>query len=861
MLRWKSSLKPTSGGGGGGGGSYTLEETFADDSANEYNWSKAASTTYVGTLVAPASSYTATRLEFYLKKTGTGGGTITAEIWSATGSAGSETPNALLATSTTTVAASGVSATKGFVAFDFAGQALASGTKYFFVMKTPTPGDGSNYYNLTLGSSYNTTNFETVKADATPTWSEANGGRGGYCRSYSGGGGGSFLFTETFEGSESDNQGTSGYDNTGWTTVVSQASNVANPNYTPALADAASYQLKQQSTAPYTDDSAVNSFTASANIYMYFIWKMPYMSAVFDAKIKIQDASGNQLVAIGPHYDSLQLKDNGTNTATLSSSVPVKDDVIHFWIDRIAGTSIELRYASNATRPSSAALTISSPSGSADAAKVLLKAGHPSLGLGVYDNLVMNTSSIGSNPLAGGGATFPSTSLVGFYKLGEASGADALDSSGNSHTFSDNGTVASTTGTIGGETVNVRTLDRPAGKYFSLADDADFDVGDGEDFTIAFWAKLSSSMTNFATGGVFSKRNAVGASDAGYSIDLRRFNSDVYIRYNGVSDGTTTIGDSNADTGIATDAWAHYMMVLTADATLITYVNNAQYSSVDASSVTGSLANSMPNYIGQRAYNSNGDIIADVTHVGFWKKALDSSERTALYNSGKVLAPSSGGSTAITLENEAYKLNQTGYNAPRNLTFTTPAVQANDILLLIVSSESACQVGTANAGWNLIVNNQGSSAHLGAVFAYWKRATGAASETDETFGDSTTEFFNARESTYSWCGAYSGCATSGSPISAYGEAEVGYSTEYNVDVTPTVANTMVVAAMTNGTNSGYTFSWDDGTTLVTGQHYYGAGFVSINEKLETSSGSAVTRSGSLSGPSGGPIIAVALKPA
>ena len=258
--------------------------------------------------------------------------------------------------------------------------------------------------------------------------------------------------------------------------------------------------------------------------------------------------------------------------------------------------------------------------------------------LDVVDGVATSTlSKIDGQTIAS--SSFPSTNLVAFYKLDESSGADALDSSGNGYTFSDNGTVASTTGTIGGETVNVRSLDRPAGKYFSLADTAAFDVNDGEDFTISFWAKLSSSMGNFNTGGVFSKRNAVGASDAGYSIDLRRVNSDVYIRYNGVSDGTTTVGDTNADTGIATDTFAHYMMVFTADATLITYVNNAQYSSVDASSVTGSLANSMPNYIGQRAYNSQGDIIADVTHVGFWKKALDATERTALYNSGKVLAP------------------------------------------------------------------------------------------------------------------------------------------------------------------------------------------------------------------------------
>ncbi len=425
MLRWKSSLKPAA-----AASSYTLEETFADDSANEYGWSKAASTTYVGTLVAPASSYTATRLEFYLKKTGTGGGTITAEIWSATGSAGSETPDALLATSTTTVAASGVSATEDWISFDFAGQAIASGTNYFFVMKTPTPGDTSNYYKFTLGSSYNTTNFETVRGDATPTWAVANGGRGGYCRSYSGGG--------------------------------------------------------------------------------------------------------------------------------------------------------------------------------------------------------------------GGGSTFPSTSLVAFYKLDESSG-DALDSSGNSKTFTETGTVAATTGTIGGETVNVRTLDRPAGEYFSRTDDADFDVADGEDFTIAFWAKVSSSMGNYNTGGIFSKRHNVTASDAGYQICLRNVNGDTRVRYNAVCDGTTTVGDSDTDTGFATDVWGHYMMVFTADATLVTYVNNVQYDSEDVSSVTGSLANAKNNYIGQLAHNSNGSIIADVTHLGFWSIALNSSERTALYNSGKVLAPGSDG--------------------------------------------------------------------------------------------------------------------------------------------------------------------------------------------------------------------------
>ena len=667
-----------------------------------------------------------------------------------------------------------------------------------------------------------------------------------------GGGGGSFLFTEKFEGSESDNQGTSGYDNTGWTTVVSQASNVANPNYTPALADAASYQLKQQSTAPYTDDTAVNSFTASSNIYMYFIWKMPYMSAVFDAKIKIQDASGNQLVAIGPHYNSLQLKDDGTNTATWSSSAPVKDDELHFWIDRIAGTSIELRYSANATRPASAGLTISSPSGSADAAKIFLKTGH-SLGLGVYDNLVINTSSIGSNPLAGGGSTFPSTSLVGFYKLGEASGADALDSGGNGRTFSDNGTVAATTGTIGGETVNVRKLDRPAGKYFSRTNDANFDVGDGEDFTISFWAKVSSSMGNYDTGGIFSKRHNVTASDAGYQICLKKANSTTYVRYNAVCDGTTTLGDSNTDTGIATDAWGHYMMVFTADATLITYVNNAQYSSVDVSSVTGSLANAKDNYIGQLAYNNNGSIIADVTHLGFWKKALDATERTALYNSGKVLAPAAA--TGITLETSAENEGFTGYNSPYNISVSYPAVSADDILLAIISTERRVDFnGTPPTGWTKVIETDGDNAFNSTQAVYWKRATGSAAATSETW----SSIMNGSQQYYAWVGAYSGCVTSVSPIDASAGSYQGYGTSWSQSITTQTNNAMILAVAGSDSNS-RTFVWSDGTELID-KVYRSTATVSINEKIKSTAG-ATTRSGTISGGQSGTMTAVSLKPA
>lgn len=642
-------------------GRITLEESFADDSANEYEWSKAASSTYVGTLVAPSSSYTATRLEFYLKKTGTGGGTITAEIWSATGSSGSETPDALLATSTTTVAASGVSATKGFVAFDFAGQAIASYNKYFFVMKTPTTGDNSNYYDLTLGSSYNTTNFETVRGDATPTWAVGNGGRGGYCRAYSDGASYGLdsdvllyvPFTDANASTGADGYVLSSGAHTLTTDVFARAGNAvintdqtkmngsATGAYNPAGANSDGWVLDS------TTSTGLEVGAASPLSIQFWFYCSNDASNSYGRLLSWggyhDSGSGFEIETYNFDYDNFIFyeftgsADNRRSLGTFQLNANAWNHI--YWAFQPSGSSY-VGINGTVTEISNSYISNFAPTVDLNLLKTAGNSDDAVKGY-VQEFIVKNTVPYTANftpsttPLIN---DFPTTNLVAFYKLNESSG-DALDISGNGRTFTDNGTVASTTGSIGGATVNVRTLDRPAGKYFSRADDDNLDVGDGESFTISFWAKVSSSMGNWNSGGIFSKRNAAGASDAGYSIDLRRGDSDVYIRYNAVSDGSTTVGDTNTDTGIATDAWAHYMMVFTADATVITYVNNAQYNSDDASSVTGSLANAIPSYIGQRMYNSQGDIIADVSHIGFWKKALTSTERAAVYNSGKVFSP------------------------------------------------------------------------------------------------------------------------------------------------------------------------------------------------------------------------------
>jgi len=158
------------------------------------------------------------------------------------------------------------------------------------------------------------------------------------------------------------------------------------------------------------------------------------------------------------------------------------------------------------------------------------------------------------------------------------------------------------------------------------------------------------------------------------------------------------------------------------------------------------------------------------------------------------------------------------------------------------------------AGWTKIADQDGTTAGQSTVAAYWKRASSSASATTETW---SAFYPDSGEVYYIWVGAYSGCVTSGSPVDAYGSVAIGYATPWSVNVTTTTADTMIVTISGN-TNATMTHTWSDGTELID-TAYNGNATVSINEKLEATTGSK-TRTVTPSTTTGNAMIAVALKP-
>lgn len=208
----------------------------------------------------------------------------------------------------------------------------------------------------------------------------------------------------------------------------------------------------------------------------------------------------------------------------------------------------------------------------------------------------------------------------------------------------------------------------------------------------------------------------------------------------------------------------------------------------------------------------------------------------------------------ITLEDSAVT-SGASYSSPTDIDVNIPAVSANDILLLFcTTNDSSSPTDSPPSGWTKIVEKDGASSSHSTVAAYWKRASLSASATTETW----SAFFSSSEAYYIWVGAYSGCITGSSPVDAYGTSAVGFSSSWSVDVTTTVSDTMIVT-ISGSTQSSVTQTWTDGTELID-TAYAGVAAVSINEKIEATTGSK-TRTVTPSITTSNSMAAVALKPA
>lgn len=195
------------------------------------------------------------------------------------------------------------------------------------------------------------------------------------------------------------------------------------------------------------------------------------------------------------------------------------------------------------------------------------------------------------------------------------------------------------------------------------------------------------------------------------------------------------------------------------------------------------------------------------------------------------------------------------FSTPTNINVNIPAVSTNDILILFVTTNSEKDpTASPPSGWTKIVEQDGTTNSQSTTAAYWKRASSGSVATTETW----SSFFPGGAGYYIWVGAYSGCATSGSPVDAYGTSAVNFSSTWSVNVTTTVSDTMI-ATIVGSTYYPLTHTWTDGTELIDTGYPGTDASVSINEKLEATSG-VKTRTVTPSSTTSSSMIAVALKP-
>ncbi len=213
------------------------------------------------------------------------------------------------------------------------------------------------------------------------------------------------------------------------------------------------------------------------------------------------------------------------------------------------------------------------------------------------------------------------TSLIAYWAMEEATGANAVDSVGTSTLTAHNGT-----GSIiseAGKVANGRTLAVANGQYFEAADSAALSTGN-IDFSVALWTNLTAKTV----GGLVGKGSG---SNLEYGL-LYHAIADRFRLYISSADGLTNFTSVNADTlgAPSIDTW--YFIVAWHDATANTIniqVNNGTADSAGYSA--GSYDSTETFYIG----NVLGDFIdGTVDEVGFWKKVLTPTEITWLYNSG-----------------------------------------------------------------------------------------------------------------------------------------------------------------------------------------------------------------------------------
>lgn len=218
--------------------------------------------------------------------------------------------------------------------------------------------------------------------------------------------------------------------------------------------------------------------------------------------------------------------------------------------------------------------------------------------------------------------------LISYWKLDEVSG-NALDAFG-SNTLTDTNTVGAGTGKING----ARDFEETSSQYFRKASNASLQTGD-IDFTFTFWVNFESLTLIRRLVSKFGNSAAVNEHAVSYDNVSNRFQFALQENGGAVKSVTANnFGAPSTATWYFVAAWYDHT-----NDTLNISVNNGtadQTTSVGGPAATAAGFNlgCLFTAVDTAAIQFHDGLLDEVS---FWKRLLDASEMTRLYNSGSGL--------------------------------------------------------------------------------------------------------------------------------------------------------------------------------------------------------------------------------
>jgi len=246
--------------------------------------------------------------------------------------------------------------------------------------------------------------------------------------------------------------------------------------------------------------------------------------------------------------------------------------------------------------------------------------------------------------------------LIAYWKFDESSG-DAADSSGNSKTLTNNNTVAYGTGKIN----NAADLEASSSEYFSISNGTYFDVTSG---SINCWINRESTGTAQR---IISTYTNTG--EGGFTFNITATNK--LQAFFGEGNQAVTGGTDLTTTG----SFAYMVTFTWTTARKDIYINaTSEGSNTNAETMT---AGETTVSVGRDQKFAVDYFDGLIDEMGFWSRALTSTEVTQLYNSGAGLAYPFAGSGPSNLKslNTNVKANIKSYNT--NLIANIKSINTN----------------------------------------------------------------------------------------------------------------------------------------------------------------------------------------